>query len=433
MNKIIKAIRGMQDLTPDQTPAWQDLEKLWHNTIKQYAYSEIRMPLIESTTLFKRSIGEITDIVEKEMFTLSDKDENALALRPEGTASCVRLGIEHGLLYNQTQRFWYMGPMFRYERPQKGRFRQFHQIGVEAFGFSAPFIEIEHILLCIRFFKLLNIHSALTLQINNLGSLNARLNYRALLIDYFTLHFSQLDEDSKKRLKTNPLRILDSKNPDLKALILSAPKITDCLDAESSISFETFKTFLNNLNIAYEVNPCLVRGLDYYNGIVYEWVTDKLGAQATVCAGGRFDTLTESLNGPSTPACGFAMGIERLLLLQKELSIIKALSPIDVYLIYSGNNAALLAFEISVIIREQCPWIALSMNMGENSLKTQFKKADKSGATIAIVVGDEEVNNQTLSIKYLRENKPQASIKLTQLQAFLQFLNKGDSHDYAKP
>jgi histidyl-tRNA synthetase len=317
----IQAIRGMNDILPEQTALWRQIETTFSTCLSQYGYQEIRFPLVESTQLFKRTIGEVTDIVEKEMYTFSDLNGDSLTLRPEGTAGCVRACLEHGLLYNQHQKLWYMGPMFRHERPQKGRYRQFTQFGVEAFGMSSCPAELELIAICYRLWNKLGLADSIKLQINTLGTLEERQHYKSSLIEYFKTHVDLLDEDSHRRLERNPLRLLDSKNPDLAPLIAKAPKLMDALGDDSRSHFDSFCQGLNDLNIPYEINPVLVRGLDYYGHTVFEWVTDKLGSQATVCAGGRYDILVEQLGGSPTPAAGFALGIERIILLMETLQI----------------------------------------------------------------------------------------------------------------
>ncbi len=353
MTKKFEGVRGMPDVLPADTPRWHYFEQCFKRVAAAYGYGEIRLPILEPTALFTRSIGELTDIVEKEMYTFrSLADKESLTLRPEGTASCVRAGIEHGLLYHQIQRLWYLGPMFRYERPQKGRYRQFYHAGVEAFGLEGPDVEVEHILMISRLFRELKINTGVTLQVNSLGTLAARNAYRVKLVDYLSRYQSDLDEDSQRRLQSNPLRILDSKNPSMANIIAGAPKCHDYLDIESKEHLETFLGYLTELNVPYVVNPNLVRGLDYYNRTVYEWVTDKLGAQGTVCAGGRYDGLVEELGGDKTPAVGFAIGIERVLLLQQVLADNDAalkLSKSDktIYVIHTGGIQQTAAIQLA--------------------------------------------------------------------------------------
>lgn len=409
MAEKIQAVRGMNDILPDSTPHWQKLESVLRQLMGSYGYSEIRMPVVEKTHLFKRSIGEVTDIVEKEMYTFEDRNGDSLTLRPEGTASCVRAGIEHGLLYNQEQRLWYMGPMFRHERPQKGRYRQFYQLGVETFGIGTPDVDAELILMTARLWKKIGIHDSVRLEINSLGSNEARANYRDKLVEFLFPIKDQLDEDSQRRLETNPLRILDSKNPEVQKLVKDAPKLSDHLDEESKQHFERLCQILDTNNIPYTINTNLVRGLDYYNRTVFEWITDKLGAQGTICAGGRYDGLTEQLGGHATPASGFAMGLERIVALIEEMEP-EEIPLADVYLVALGNHAELTATQLAEQIRDLWPNIKVRMNCGAGNFKKQFKRADKSGAKIALVIGDQEVQDGTVGVKYLREHKEQLVI-----------------------
>lgn len=409
----------MNDITPDDTPYWQKLESVVRRTIQSYCYQEIRLPIVEKTELFKRSIGEVTDIVEKEMYTFEDRNGDSLSLRPEGTAGCVRAGIENGLLYNQIQRLWYIGPMYRHERPQKGRYRQFHQIGVEAFGMAGPDIDAEIILMSARIFANLGL-SDIELQINSLGSSANRALYRESLVKYISAHKAVLDEDSLRRLKTNPLRILDSKNPDLKALIEGAPQLLDYLDDDAKGHFEGLKALLSAANVEYRVNPRLVRGLDYYNYTVFEWVTDKLGAQGTICAGGRYDGLVEQLGGKSTPAAGFALGLERLHELVKH-NLTPDMQP-HAYLIALGDSSVEPATVLAEQMRSSLPELRLCKHNGGGGMKSQFKKADKSGAIVALILGEDELTNATIGIKWLREDKPQITIQQTELVAELSTL-----------
>ena len=404
MSKMIQAIRGMKDITPDETPYWHVIEEAIRRILAAYGYCEMRTPLLEQTDLFARSIGEVTDIVEKEMYTFSDRNGDSLTLRPEGTAGCVRACIENGMLHNQTQRLWYTGPMFRHERPQKGRYRQFHQVGVETFGFSGPDIDAELILLSASLWQALGLYD-LTLEINSLGTSENRAVYRDKLVEYFSAHLQQLDADSQRRLHTNPLRILDSKNPDMQALIGDAPKLSDYLDEESKAHFAGLIRILEQAQISYTVNPCLVRGLDYYSKTVFEWKTDKLGAQSAVCAGGRFDTLVEHLGGKPTPAAGFAIGMERLFELVKDLVEPKHLP--HAYLIVDGSDAVIKGMILAETLRKRLPGLRVVNHCGGGSLKSQFKKADKSGATVALIIGEDELSSETTAVKYLREDKPQ--------------------------
>ena len=407
MTEKIQAVRGMHDILPLETPYWQYIENTCRSVVGQYGYHEIRFPLLEQTKLFKRGIGDATDVVEKEMYTFEDRNGDSLSLRPEGTASCVRAGIEHGLLYNQIQRLWYMGPMFRHERPQKGRQRQFHQLGVEAFGIPTPDIDAEIILLSKRLLDQLNLSDGVTLEINTLGSFEQRENYKIELVRYLESHKNALDDDSQRRLVTNPLRILDSKNPDMKQLIDNAPKLIDFIDGDSKKHFDTVCALLTAANVDFHVNPKLVRGLDYYCLTVFEWVTNKLGAQGTVCAGGRYDGLVELLGGKSTPAIGFAMGLERIaLLLQAQKTCQDA--P-DYYVIASDEKAALLFCEK---IRNQGNQIKIEMNCGKASMGSQFKRADKSGAQYALILGEKEIATNSVTIKKLRENSDQQTVTI---------------------
>ncbi|WP_026286954.1 histidine--tRNA ligase [Gilvimarinus chinensis] len=417
--KKIQAIRGMNDLLPAETALWQHLESVIKQTLAGFGYSEIRFPIMEQTDLFKRSIGEVTDIVEKEMYTFEDRNGESLTLRPEGTASCVRACEEHGLLYNQTQRLWYMGPMFRYERPQKGRYRQFHQVGIETYGLQGPDIDAELLLLSYNLFQTLGLEHCVELQVNSLGSDEARARYRTALVDYLSERKDQLDEDSKRRLDSNPLRILDSKNEATQALLDAGPSLEDYLDEESEQHFTQLTQLLDAAGVPYQINRRLVRGLDYYSRTAFEWVTDKLGAQSAVCAGGRYDNLVAQLGGRATPAVGFAIGLERLiLLLQSEGHVPESLSrPVDVYLAAVGDVQA-EALKLAASIRRALPGLRLSMHCGGGSFKSQLKKADKSGAAIALILGENEAAAGEVGVKYLREDKPQETCKqsaLTQL------------------
>jgi histidyl-tRNA synthetase len=419
LSKKIQAVRGMNDILPSQTPLWQHLEATIRHLLATYGYQEIRLPLLEATELFARSIGEVTDIVEKEMFTFTDRNGDSLTLRPEGTAGCVRAGIEQGLFYNQTQRLWYLGPMFRHERPQKGRYRQFHQIGAEVYGLSGPDIDAEMIIMTARFWRQLGL-SDLELQINSLGSANARAAYKEQLSNYFTAHYQQLDADSQRRLSTNPLRILDSKNPEMQALIESAPQLLEHLDEESQTDFAALQQLLDQTGIRYRVNPRLVRGLDYYNKTVFEWVTQQLGAQGTICAGGRYDTLVEQLGGQPTPAIGFALGMERLVLLLAQSNLPLPNPAPHVYLMTMGDQAMQQGFRLAESLRDDLPQLRILVHCGGGSFKSQFKRADKSGAQIALVLGENELEQQQITLKYLRTEQPQISVALTKLADYLQ-------------
>lgn len=418
MSKFIKSIRGMHDVLPDDSHRWQSFEAKIQKLMASYGYKEIRMPLVESTDLFCRSIGEVTDIVEKEMYTFEDRNGDKLTLRPEGTASCVRAGIQHGLLHNQIQRLWYSGPMFRHERPQKGRYRQFHQFGVEAYGIETPDIDAELILISARLWRQLGLKDV-RLELNTLGSSEARTHYKEILVTYLNEHIELLDEDSLRRLETNPLRILDSKNPALKEILDNAPALLDHLDDASRQQFEQLKTRLDATGIEYTINPRLVRGLDYYCKTVFEWVTDELGAQGTICAGGRYDGLVEQLGGKLTPAIGFALGMERILaLLETQQEQLQA-DNIDIYFILLGENSELKGLELAEDIREQLPDMKMIAHCGGGSMKSQMKKADKSGAKIALILAEDELKSAQVTVKYLREKKEQASISFDQLASFL--------------
>lgn len=417
MSKPIQAIRGMNDCLPVETAQWQQVESVIRQTVASYGYSEIRFPIVEFTELFKRSVGEVTDIVEKEMYTFDDRNGDSLSLRPEGTAVCVRAANQGALLYNQQQRLWYTGPMFRHERPQKGRYRQFHQFGVESYGFAGADMDAEVILLSARLWKTFNITEHLTLEINSLGSNESRADYSAALVEYLSSHEDKLDEDSKRRLTTNPLRILDSKNQDVQNLLEAAPKLSDYLDEESVEHFKQLRLRLDAAGIEYVVNERLVRGLDYYNRTVFEWVTTSLGSQGTVLAGGRYDGLVEQLGGKPTPAVGFAMGIERLVLLLQTLEILKEpTSTADVYMVAAGTDAEIKAVEIAEHLRQAAPHVRVVNHCGGGNFKKQMKRADKVGASIALILGDEEITNQQITIKNLRENVEQEVVSWTELE-----------------
>lgn len=408
MAKNIQAIRGMNDFLPADTAIWQRVEDVLKSVLASYGYSEIRLPIVEQTPLFKRAIGEVTDVVEKEMYTFDDRNGESLTLRPEGTAGCVRAGIEHGLLYNQEQRLWYMGPMFRYERPQKGRYRQFHQIGVEVFGLQGPDIDAELIMLNARWWKALGIADHVRLELNSIGSPEARANYRDALVAFLEQHKEALDEDCKRRMYSNPMRVLDSKNPDIQTLLNDAPQLGDYLDVESREHFDGLRALLDDAGIAYTVNQRLVRGLDYYNRTVIEWVTDSLGSQGTVCGGGRYDGLVEQLGGRATPGVGFAMGMERLVLL------VKAVNPefeparnVDVYVIASGQGVQSAAMQLAEKLRDHLPEMKLMTNFGGGNFKKQFARADKWGARVALVLGEDEQKAGQVVIKDLRNGEQQ--------------------------
>ena len=418
MAKNIQAIRGMHDILPDQSRLWQFLEDRVRGVLDGYGYREIRTPVLEQTDLFKRSIGEVTDIVEKEMYSFPDRNGDSLTLRPECTAGCVRAGIEHGLFHNQTQRVWYRGAMFRHERPQKGRYRQFHQIGAEAFGLDGPDIDLEMILITSRFWRELGL-DGLELQLNTLGTSQERAIYRQELVAYLSQHESTLDDESRRRLQTNPLRILDSKNPEMKDLIEGAPALLDSLGGESMAHFEALCGGLDTAGVSYVVNPRLVRGLDYYARTVFEWVTNRLGAQGTVCAGGRYDGLVEQLGGRPTPAVGFAMGVERLIsLLEERQSELQLASP-HAYIVLMGDEAQAKGPVFAERLRDELPGLRLISHCGGGSFKSQFKKADKSGAHYALVLGDNELAKGVVSVKFLRTADEQQEYDQRALIGFL--------------
>ena len=402
--KKIQSIRGMNDLLPNDSATWQQIEKIVKGVLNSYGYNEIRTPIVEDTALFKRAVGEVTDIVEKEMYTFNDRNDGSITLRPEITAGCVRAGIEHGLFYNQEQRLWYLGPAFRYEKPQKGRYRQFHQFGVEVFGLEGPNIDAELILLTARFWKALGIEAHTTLELNSIGSVEARANYRNALVSFLEQHKDKLDEDCLRRMYTNPLRVLDSKNPVIQELLNQAPKLFDYLDEESKLHFDGLCQLLDSAGIKYNINQRLVRGLDYYNRTVFEWVTNSLGAQGTVCGGGRYDGLVSQLGGQSTPAVGFAMGVERLVLLVQAVNpSLNRDSSIDIYMISSGDEKTIAAAQkMAEVLRDGLPDKRIVTNYGSSNFKKQFAKADKLGAKIAVIIGENEIANQSVTIKKLQ-------------------------------
>lgn len=420
MSKAIQAIRGMNDCLPAETGIWQMVEAVLRRVASNYGFAEIRMPIVESTALFKRSIGEVTDIVEKEMYTFDDRNGDSLTLRPEGTASCVRAGNQHGLLYNQEQRLWYMGPMFRHERPQKGRYRQFHQFGLEAFGIATPDIDAEVILLTSRLWRELGINEFVTLELNSLGSNEERAEYRDALVAFLTEKEEFLDEDSKRRMHTNPLRVLDSKNPDVQAALVGAPKLADYFGEESSAHFSSVCQRLDAAGVNYVVNDRLVRGLDYYNRTVFEWVTSSLGAQGTICAGGRYDGLVEQLGGKSTPGFGFALGIERLVLMLTSLEKANNVrAQVDAYVIMLGQDVEIKANGLAEQWRDQVTDIRIQCHCGGGNMKKQMKRADKSGAQIALILGEDEIAQNTVTVKYLRGQQEQQSLPLEQVPSLL--------------
>lgn len=420
MVKQIQAIRGMNDILPTQSPLWQKVETLLRQVVNCYGYNEIRTPIVESTDLFKRSIGEVTDIVEKEMYTFGDRNGDSLTLRPEGTASTVRAGNEHGLLYNQEQRLWYMGPMFRHERPQKGRYRQFHQFGVEVYGIATADADAEVLMLSARLWKLLGISEHVVLELNSLGDNHERVKYREALVAFLEQFKDKLDEDSQRRMYSNPLRVLDTKDPDIQSLLADAPQLMDFLGEESKTHFNQLCELLDSVGIQYRINPRLVRGLDYYNRTVFEWVTTSLGSQGTVLAGGRYDTLVEQLGGRSTPAVGFAMGIERIVLLLDTLGLLNDVSAaVDVYIAAMGDNCRLAAINIAEQIRNDLPYLRVMSHCGGGNFKKQMKRADKSGASIALIIGEDELVNQQIVVKHLRDDREQECIEQNQLTDYL--------------
>ncbi|MEX0959749.1 MAG: histidine--tRNA ligase [Burkholderiales bacterium] len=412
MKQTIQAVRGMNDVLPDQSPLWEFFEDTVRGWLAQYGYRGIRMPILERTELFVRSIGEVTDIVEKEMYTFVDQlNGESLTLRPEGTASCVRAAIQHNLLYNGPQRVYYAGPMFRHERPQKGRYRQFHQVGVEALGFPAPEVDAEHMVMTARLWKLLGL-DGIRLEINTLGSSECRARYRARLVKYLQRHEAELDEDSRRRLHTNPLRVLDSKNPAMQEIVAQAPRMFDDLDEVSLGQFESLQALLRGANVDFEINPRLVRGLDYYNDAVYEWTTERLGAQGTVCAGGRYDGLFEQIGGKPAPACGFAMGIERLLSLVADSGMSAPSAQLDVYLVHAGERAEAFAWQAAEQLRDQ--GLRVLLHLGGGSFKSQMKRADASGAHFAVIIGDDEASRGVVSLKPLRQPGEQVQVQISE-------------------
>lgn len=413
MNKTIQAVRGMNDMLPEAAPLWEFFEDTVRNWLRSYGYQQIRTPIVESTDLFVRSIGEVTDIVEKEMYSFEDRlNGEQLTLRPEGTASCVRAVIQHNLLYNAPQRLWYMGPMFRHERPQKGRYRQFHQVGVESLGYDGPDMDAEHIVMTARLWKLLGLQDV-ALEINTLGSAEARAQYRKRLMAYFEQHAELLDEDARRRLHSNPLRILDSKNPAMQAMIEAAPRLADDLDQTSLQHFEQLQAMLNAANVPFRINTRLVRGLDYYNATVFEWVTTRLGAQGTVCAGGRFDSLIEQIGGKPAPACGYAMGVERLLALLQDQGFHPIEKAPHAYIVHVGELADKIAFTVAEQLHDA--GLSAVLHCGGGSFKSQMKKADASGAKYAVIIGDDEAVTRQASLKPLRGEGEQVRVNLDEV------------------
>lgn len=419
MSQQIKLVRGMHDILPDEFDAWYQIEDSWRQLAERYGYRQIRTPILEKTALFHRSIGEVTDIVEKEMYSFEDRGGDHLSLRPEGTASVVRAGIEHGILADQQQRLWYSGPMFRRERPQKGRYRQFYQIGAETFGMPGADIEVELMLMVARLWKMIGL-DGVELQINTLGTAASRAVYKSILVEYFNDHHDQLDDDSQRRLQTNPLRILDSKNPEMQALIEAAPRLSDSLDESSAEHFAQLQTLLEANAISYVINPRLVRGLDYYSHTVFEYVTTELGAQGTVCAGGRYDALVEQLGGKPGSAAGFAMGIERLELMLQQKNSVQTKPVADIYFVMVGEKPQQQGQRLAETLRSAMPDLRLIAHCGGGSFKSQVKKADKSGAALALILGEDEAAGEAISIKFLREQKPQIQIAQSQLATTLQ-------------
>ncbi|MDC5841271.1 histidine--tRNA ligase [Vibrio europaeus] len=401
MAKKIQAIRGMNDCLPTQSPLWQKLENTVKNVISAYGYNEVRMPIVEMTHLFSRAIGEVTDVVEKEMYTFEDRNGDSLTLRPEGTAGCVRSCIENSLINRDEQRLWYMGPMFRHERPQKGRYRQFHQCGVEVFGLDGPDVDAELIMMTARLWRELGIDKHVRLELNSIGSLEDRANYRTALIAFLEQHIDILDDDCKRRMHTNPLRVLDTKNPDVQAILGDAPRLSDYLGEESKQHFAGLCELLDAAGIEYTVNERLVRGLDYYNRTVFEWITESLGAQGTVCGGGRYDGLVEQLGGKATPAVGFAMGLERLVLMLETLELTEVRRSVDVYMVTAGEGTMLAGIKLAESLREQVPGLRVMSHFGGGNFKKQFKRADKVGAAVALVLGENEVADNTVVLKDL--------------------------------
>ncbi|KOO14330.1 MULTISPECIES: histidine--tRNA ligase [Vibrio] len=421
MAKKIQAIRGMNDCLPTQSPLWQKLENTVKNVVSAYGYNEVRMPIVEMTHLFSRAIGEVTDVVEKEMYTFEDRNGDSLTLRPEGTAGCVRSCIENSLINRDEQRLWYMGPMFRHERPQKGRYRQFHQCGVEVFGLDGPDVDAELIMMTARLWRELGIDKHVRLELNSIGSLEDRANYRTALIAFLEQHIDILDDDCKRRMHTNPLRVLDTKNPDVQAILGDAPRLSDYLGEESKEHFAGLCELLDAAGIEYTVNERLVRGLDYYNRTVFEWITESLGAQGTVCGGGRYDGLVEQLGGKATPAVGFAMGLERLVLMLETLELTEVRRSVDVYMVTAGEGTMMAGMKLAESLREQVSGLRVMNHFGGGNFKKQFKRADKVGAAVALVLGENEVADNTVVLKDLiggtQETYSQADViaKLSEL------------------
>ncbi|TOP78867.1 histidine--tRNA ligase [Vibrio parahaemolyticus] len=401
MAKTIQAIRGMNDCLPTQSPLWQKLENTVKNVISAYGYNEVRMPIVEETNLFSRAVGEETDVVSKEMYTFDDRNGDSLTLRPEGTAGCVRSCIQNSLINRDEQRLWYMGPMFRHERPQKGRYRQFHQCGVEVFGLNGPDVDAELIMMTARLWRELGIDKHVRLELNSIGSQEDRADYRTALVAFLEQHIDVLDEDCKRRMHTNPLRVLDTKNPDIQAMLGDAPRLSEYLGEESKAHFAGLCELLDAAGIEYTVNERLVRGLDYYNRTVFEWITESLGAQGTVCGGGRYDGLVEQLGGKPTPAVGFAMGLERLVLMLETLELTDVRRSVDVYVVTAGEGTMMAGMKLAEQLREAISGVRVMNHFGGGNFKKQFKRADKVGAVVALVLGENEVADNTVVLKDL--------------------------------
>ncbi|EGQ9298599.1 histidine--tRNA ligase [Vibrio parahaemolyticus] len=401
MAKTIQAIRGMNDCLPTQSPLWQKLENTVKNVISAYGYNEVRMPIVEETNLFSRAVGEETDVVSKEMYTFDDRNGDSLTLRPEGTAGCVRSCIQNSLINRDEQRLWYMGPMFRHERPQKGRYRQFHQCGVEVFGLNGPDVDAELIMMTARLWRELGIDKHVRLELNSIGSQEDRADYRTALVAFLEQHIDVLDEDCKRRMHTNPLRVLDTKNPDIQAILGDAPRLSEYLGEESKAHFAGLCELLDAAGIEYTVNERLVRGLDYYNRTVFEWITESLGAQGTVCGGGRYDGLVEQLGGKPTPAVGFAMGLERLVLMLETLELTDVRRSVDVYVVTAGEGTMMAGMKLAELLREAISGVRVMNHFGGGNFKKQFKRADKVGAVVALVLGENEVADNTVVLKDL--------------------------------
>ncbi|HGJ5876467.1 MAG TPA: histidine--tRNA ligase [Arsenophonus sp.] len=423
MAKNIQSIRGMNDSLPADIQFWQQIENKLKQILASYSFSEIRTPIVEQTSLFSRAIGEVTDVVEKEMYSFDDRDGDSITLRPENTAGCVRAGIEHGLLYNQQQRLWYLGPMFRYERPQKGRYRQFHQLGVEVFGLAGPDIDAELIIMTARWWRELGIANHVSLELNSIGSLATRAKYRQTLVAFLQQYEDKLDDDCRRRLSTNPLRILDSKNPDVQKLLNDAPLLADYLDDESKQHLTGLCQLLDGAGIQYRINQRLVRGLDYYNRTVFEWITDALGAQGTVCAGGRYDGLVEQLGGRAIPAVGFAMGMERMVLLVRQINpdFVAGCSLVDAYLVACGEASQQAVLVLAEKIRDQLPALKLMTHHGGGNFKKQLARANKYQAKIALILGEDENHSDQITIKDLytgnqeKISQQNVAVRLTEL------------------